>query len=110
MPITIRDWIEAMVNDDVGWVDIDGVNGGDCDPIDTCEGGPNRGLACTTNGDCPGLNGAGDPAECDHDARPGTLPTPPYNADGTVTCPVSTCPWYDPMAPNPLDVVCGTAP
>jgi hypothetical protein len=109
VPITIRDWIEAMINDDVGWVDIDCL-GGDCDPLDTCQGGPNKGLACTTDADCPGLNGAGDPAECDHDPRPGTLPTPPYDASGNVSCPVSSCPCYDPMAPNPQDVVCGTAP
>ncbi len=108
VPITIRDWIEAMIDDDVGWVDVDCSSGGDCDPIDTCQGGPNKGLPCTIDADCPGLNGAGDPAECDNDPRPGTLPTAPYNGDGTVTCPVGTCPCYDPMAPNLDDVVCGS--
>ena len=62
-PITFRDWVQSMINDDVGWVNLDCADGGDCDLVDTCQGGANAGLDCETNGDC----GTG---HCELDPRP----------------------------------------
>ncbi len=88
VPITVRNWVDAMINDDVGWVDVDCLDGGDCDLVDTCQGGDNAGLACVDDTDCP--NGG----TCELDPRPSPL-APPYEAGGVVNCPATTCECFD---------------
>jgi hypothetical protein len=83
-PITFRDWVQAMIDDDVGWVNLDCADGGDCDLVDTCQGGASAGLACTTNTDC----GTG---KCELDPRPSPLAAP-YEPGGVVNCPMTVCP------------------
>jgi len=84
-PITFRDWVNSMIEDDVGWVSVDCADGGDCNLVDTCQGGTNAGLPCTTDGDCAG---GGD---CEHDPAPSPLAAP-YEPGGVVNCPVTACP------------------
>jgi hypothetical protein len=85
-PITIRDWIDAMINDDVGWVSVDCEDGGDCDLVNTCQGGDNAGLPCDDDDDCD-VGGS-----CEFDPRPGTLPNGPYTGGDDVTCAPTVCP------------------
>ncbi len=87
VPITVRDWVQAMINDDVGWVDVDCLDGGDCDLLDTCQGGVNAGLACVDDTGCPG-------GTCDSDPRPNP-PIAPYEAGGGVNCPPTACVCFD---------------
>ena len=114
-PITFRDWVDAMVNDDVGWANVDCSDGGDCDLVDTCQGGPNAGLPCTDDvidcgaagtacvlNECVGgiddglpCDNAGDCDDfsCEEDPRPSPL-QPPYEPGGVVDCgvfPVCPC-------------------
>jgi len=97
VPITVRDWIQAMINDDVGWVDVDCQDGGDCDLLDTCQKGSNAGLPCVDDTDCPG-------GACEMDPRPNP-PVAPYQAGGTVSCPPTQCACFD-IATNPNGVNC----
>jgi hypothetical protein len=119
-PMTFRDWVEAMINDDVGWVNLDCADGGDCNLVDTCQGGPIAGQACTTNADCQaGIScsaltcvgggfhdgeacadnadcmespgGSANGVRCELDPRPNPLAAP-YEPGGVVNCPVTACP------------------
>ncbi len=60
--ITIVDWINQQMNDDVAWTSRICADGS-CDPIATCQGGTNAGGDCSANGDadCPGGACAEDP-------------------------------------------------
>jgi hypothetical protein len=111
-PITFRDWVNAMINDDVGWVSVDCLEGGDCDLVDTCQGGTNAGQPCTNDTECGAVGTAcvlnvcsggildGSPCDdvgdcpdyyCEEDPRPSPLAAP-YEPGGVVNCPVTACP------------------
>jgi len=82
-PMTIVDWVNAMINDTADWVDVDCANpSGDCNLTNSCQGGTNAGGLCTVNLDCPG-------GTCQHD--PDTA-NAPFNNDDTVNCGPTICP------------------
>ncbi len=84
-PRTFADWVQAMIDDDPSWVDVDCNNpGGDCNLTNSCQGGDTPGLVgCSVNADC-GVGGV-----CEHD--PDTA-NPPFNNDDTANCAPTTCP------------------
>jgi hypothetical protein len=98
---TFVDWINDMRADAPGWTSQHcggtGVGAG-CDLVDTCQGGTNEGLPCTSDVDCPG-------GSCYLDPRPSPLQAP-YEPGGVVNCPVSVCP----CGTGDSDVVCGSLP
>jgi len=82
--ITFRDWVNAMINDDVGWVNLDCQDGGNCDPLETCQGGTNAGGSCSANGNADCTGGG----SCDEDPDPNQGP---YSG-GSVSCAPMVCP------------------
>lgn len=76
------DWVNDMRAGAPGWVNVDCQNGGPCNLVDTCQGGTNAGLTCTSGVDCPG-------GACEFDPDTGNAP---YNNDNTVTCAPTVCP------------------
>ena len=98
MPVLL-DWLQAMIDDDdPNWASQHcggtGVGAG-CDLVDTCQGGANKGLPCTSDLDCPG-------GACEEDPEPSPL-QPPYEPANVVNCAPTVCPCGD----GPNDVVCG---
>jgi len=81
--VTIVDWVNAMIDDTPAWVNVDCNHlNGDCDLTDSCQGGANAGLPCTSGVDCPGGSCQMDP----------DVANPPLNNDNTVNCAPTTCP------------------
>jgi hypothetical protein len=95
------DWINDMRAGAPAWTSQHcggtGVGAG-CDLVDTCQGGGNAGLPCTSDVDCPG-------GSCYFDPTPNPLAAP-YEPGGIVNCPVSACP----CGAGASDVVCGNLP
>jgi len=95
------DWINDMRAGAPGWTSQHcggtGVGAG-CDLVDTCQGGANEGLPCTSDLDCPG-------GSCYFDPTPSPLAAP-YEPGGVVNCPASVCP----CGAGASDVVCGNLP
>ncbi len=77
------DWVQSMRAGDAGWVNVECA---DCNQVDTCQGGTDKGFTCATNGDC------GGGGTCFLDPTPPTLPSPPYEPGRVVNCPPTTCP------------------
>ncbi|RMD83810.1 MAG: hypothetical protein D6815_05605, partial [Candidatus Dadabacteria bacterium] len=77
------DWVNSMRAGDAGWINVECA---DCNQVDTCQGGTNKGLQCTSNADCAGGG------TCYFDPTPPTLPAPPYYPGRVVDCPPTTCP------------------
>jgi hypothetical protein len=98
---TLVDWVNDMRAGAPGWTSQHcggtGVGAG-CDLVDTCQGGANEGLPCTSDVDCPG-------GTCYFDPRPSPLQAP-YEPGGVVNCPVTACP----CGTGDNDVVCGALP
>ncbi|MFT4569409.1 MAG: hypothetical protein ACI8TX_000780 [Hyphomicrobiaceae bacterium] len=83
---TLDSWVDAMIAGDPSWIDVDCSDGGDCDLVNTCQGGSNPGGTCTSDVECP------DSGSCQFDPD-GGAGNDPYNNDGTVVCPIETvCP------------------
>lgn len=106
-PVTLVDWVTAMIDDGPDWVDIDCNHlGGDCNLTNSCQGGVNAGDVCTVNGDCNSggcQGGANDGLPCtsNGDCPDGFCPfcqhdpdtaNPPFNNDDTVNCAPTICP------------------
>lgn len=95
------DWINDMRASSPGWTSQHcggtGVGAG-CDLVNTCQGGSNQGLPCTSDVDCTG-------GTCYLDPQPNPL-VAPYGPGGVVSCPVSACP----CGTVGSDVVCGELP
>lgn len=91
-PVTFVEWVQAMIDDSPDWVDVDCNNtGGDCNLTNSCQGGDNPGMLCTNDADCA----VGGVCQKDPDNA-----NAPYANDGTVTCPLTTCPC------GPLEATC----
>ncbi|MFN2425728.1 MAG: pectin acetylesterase-family hydrolase [Candidatus Binatia bacterium] len=82
--VTIADWVNAMIDDTPAWVDVDCNNlNGDCSLTNSCQGGDNPGIICSTNTDCA-VGGT-----CQHDPDSANAP---LNNDDTVNCALTECP------------------
>jgi hypothetical protein len=105
--MTIRDWVQAMIDDTPDWVNVDCNNpGGDCNLTNSCQGGPSAGAICTTNADCGGVCEAGsndgnactvnadcpDGGFCAFCQQDPDTANAPFNNDDTVNCAPTTCP------------------
>lgn len=83
-PMTFAAWVTAMIDDTADWVDVDCNHpGGDCNLTNSCQGGDNPGVLCTSDADC--VTGG----TCQDDPDNGNAP---YANNDTVTCAPTTCP------------------
>ncbi|HXC49813.1 MAG TPA: pectin acetylesterase-family hydrolase [Candidatus Limnocylindrales bacterium] len=110
---TFAEWVQAMIDDSPAWVNMDcanpdGAEGSDCNLSNTCQGGQNAGLTCTSSAECAPktcVRGTNDGTvcvddtactgggvcrgSCEFDPDSGTAP---YANNDTVTCAPTTCP------------------